>query len=380
MAEETKIVKESPMRTVCGIELPVTDKMTDEEIEDFVKEIEPLTRIELLKLKKEFNDARIQGIDLESMFKDAKLTYESFLEIQESFSTPDVVQNTIDEIKAELEEEDLDFDKIEEEITSFKMRSLIGSMIVGHRLKELAEISPPDLKADIIETLIKNKDTLNQSGNLNKELLTSYIDRVVNEIKETADGFLDPRDRMLNKLQNPKRVDEIIKFVRDNPERARIERHAEGLNDDIVAVFLGFMYTEQLYHADVDPNDDDSLTPVEKAIYELDPINFLEEMKAGYSLLCETFAYHIAKIVKSEVKRQNYLSLIFKCYILQIVELETKCKDRKDIFGVTVQSRRNRAGLNKDSDGYRLSEIRRKLFGYYNEVFVQYIGKSFIKV
>ena len=282
-------------RTVCGITFTAPESITDEEIARYNDKVQSFTKIELRgcldRLKNDYAMCDAVRVHLESTESSIGQIQESFNGLVKSISTDNIItdvtfykDNPIDDI-----------DTLKEELSEYRSRVDIAIQLVEKRLKELNETKGyTSIADDIIEMLLKNRDTLNMSEDINSGLYVKYIDRILDEIKT---GYIHA-DRMWPKLENKKRLLDIAKEFYKDRRKAEREIYSIGFRKSFVDDFISFLCMWQ-------------------------PQEFRDCLADDTVWL---YFYHITKIVKSELKKGNYLSLVYKCYILQVLELYNTAK------------------------------------------------------
>lgn len=282
-------------RTVCGITFTAPESITDEEITRYNDKVQNFTKIELRgcldRLKNDYAMCDAVRVHLESAESSISQIQESFNGLVKSISTDNIITDVTFNKDTPID----DIDTLKEELSEYRSRVDIAIQLVEKRLKELNETKGyTSIADDITETLLKNRDTLNMSEDINSGLYVKYIDRILDEIKT---GYIHA-DRMWPKLENKKRLLDIAKEFYKDRRKAEREIYSIGFRKSFVDDFISFLCMWQ---------------PQEFRDCLADDIVWL-------------YFYHITKIVKSELKKGNYLSLVYKCYILQVLELYNTAK------------------------------------------------------
>ena len=282
-------------RTVCGITFTAPESITDEEITRYNDKVQSFTKIELRgcldRLKNDYAMCDAVRVHLESAESSIGQIQESFNGLVKSISTDNIITDVTFNKDTPID----DIDTLKEELSEYRSRVDIAIQLVEKRLKELNETKGyTSIADDITETLLKNRDTLNMSEDINSGLYVKYIDRILDEIKT---GYIYA-DRMWPKLENKKRLLDIAKEFYKDRRKAEREIYSIGFRKSFVDDFISFLCMWQ---------------PQEFRDCLADDIVWL-------------YFYHITKIVKSELKKGNYLSLVYKCYILQVLELYNTAK------------------------------------------------------
>ena len=282
-------------RTVCGITFTAPESITDEEITRYNDKVQSFTKIELRgclgRLKNDYAMCDAVRVHLESAESSIGQIQESFNGLVKSISTDNIITDVTFNKDTPID----DIDTLKEELSEYRSRVDIAIQLVEKRLKELNETKGyTSIADDITETLLKNRDTLNMSEDINSGLYVKYIDRILDEIKT---GYIYA-DRMWPKLENKKRLLDIAKEFYKDRRKAEREIYSIGFRKSFVDDFISFLCMWQ-------------------------PQEFRDCLADDTVWL---YFYHITKIVKSELKKGNYLSLVYKCYILQVLELYNTAK------------------------------------------------------
>ena len=284
---------EDQFRTVCGITFTAPESITDEEIIRYNDKIQSFTKIELRgcldRLKNDYAMCDAVRVHLESAESSIGQIQESFNGLVKSISTDNIITDVTFNKDTPID----DIDTLKEELSEYRSRVDIAIQLVEKRLKELNETKGyTSIADDITETLLKNRDTLNMSEDINSGLYVKYIDRILDEIKT---GYIHA-DRMWPKLENKKRLLDIAKEFYKDRRKAEREIYSIGFRKSFVDDFISFLCMWAGYREEF----------IEDAVW--------------------LYFYHITKIVKSELKKGNYLSLVYKCYVLQVLELYNTAK------------------------------------------------------
>lgn len=289
-------------RTVCGITFTAPESITDEEITRYNDKVQSFTKIELRgcldRLKNDYAMCDAVRVHLESAESSIGQIQESFNGLMKSISTDNIITDVTFNKDTPID----DIDTLKQELNEYRSRVDIAIQLVEKRLKELNETKGyTSIADDITETLLKNRDTLNMSEDINSGLYVKYIDRILDEIKT---GYIHA-DRMWPKLENKKRLLDIAKEFYKDRRKAEREIYSIGFRKSFVDDFISFLCMWQ-------------------------PQEFRDCLADDTVWL---YFYHITKIVKSELKKGNYLSLVYKCYVLQVLELYNTAKAANVGFG-----------------------------------------------
>lgn len=383
--EENVQIEESPIefKEVCGIKVAVDSKVPEDDIIRYKDSIKDFTAIEVLHEIKRFEEDAKTVAGYKKFFEDSKVTLENFKEaarnlgdIRNELAAGEgtVITKINDD---ELAEEDVDFDKIFDEIKDYEERTNIGLSLLKQRYDTIRESGGMSLKDDIIETLRKNISTVENSSDLNKEFFAECMKNTIAEFDNSPTGVVDPYDRMASKLNNPKRLKDMKLWVAKNMDKARKEYISVSFNDEMYKTFLSFIVLEEAFfvytHDSIaDPNEPPRMIEDEMPFIST---RFTFDLKWGkkrnaiefFGLM---FFYHISRIVKNEAKKRNYLSLIYKCYILQALELLSL---KPDSFRNTPEGMEARKNFQEGTEEYEISIMRQKLYKSYSRIFWAYL-------
>lgn len=296
-AVDENATAEVQFRTVCGITFTAPDSITDDTIISYNEKIQNLTRIETHGLIKKLQDEFKTCDALENYLKSSQATVENIQSMVDNLNTcfeDSAFENNKISEDEYTDDEIPDFNKLKQELYEYRCCVDIAMMLVKKHSEELEAKGYTSIADDITETLLKNRDTLNMSEDINSGLYVKYIDRILDEIKT---GYIHA-DRMWPKLENKKRLLDIAKEFYKDRRKAEREIYSIGFRKSFVDDFISFLCMWQ-------------------------PQEFRDCLADDTVWL---YFYHITKIVKSELKKGNYLSLVYKCYILQVLELYNTAK------------------------------------------------------
>lgn len=282
-------------RTVCGITFTAPESITDDTIISYNEKIQNLTRIETHGLIKKLQDEFKTCDALENYLKSSQATVENIQSMVDNLNTcfeDSAFENNKISEDEYTDDEIPDFNKLKQELYEYRCCVDIAMMLVKKHSEELEAKGYTSIADDITETLLKNRDTLNMSEDINSGLYVKYIDRILDEIKT---GYTNA-DRMWPKLENKKRLLDIAKEFYKDRRKAEREIYSIGFRKSFVDDFISFLCMWAGYREEF----------IEDAVW--------------------LYFYHITKIVKSELKKGNYLSLVYKCYVLQVLELYNTAK------------------------------------------------------
>ena len=294
---------------VCGIDLnKYSGCVTEENAQEYHDQIYDLTKIELIQgMKKlvalEKNLYMVRG--LVNMADANTSTIKTFAN-----SVDDIVNHLADSETQEetkpvdepLDDDDFNRDEMLAQLDTYEHQLDAMLDMMHNRYDEIKATGNTSIAEDITETLLKNKSTLENVDNLNAEKYIGYINTVIEELQSHSIS------RMLPKVSVPKRTRNIItEFCKDIP-RSFKEIMNCGFSPAWLSTFADFMWEEQAFSCEAD----NTMSRNDFAVWSL------------------IFFYHISQIVNAEVKKHNYLSLVYKYYVLQILELENTTKMEED--------------------------------------------------
>lgn len=199
-----------------------------------------------------------------------------------------------------------------------------ASKIIEAKVEKLRVDYKFNLAEDIKATLLKNQETLAKSEDPNAPVYSKYIDEVVEELD--THSF----KRMHAKVPADKRTTNLIKEFYKDEVRGLQEIMSMGFTVNFIKTFADFIIDENAYSLSIgdDEHFDSRLT---------------KDMAITLSII---MSYQIAKICDKEIKKHNYSSLIFKYYILQILEIT-------ETDGVTKDNRTGEDGSDTPASKHR---------------------------
>lgn len=199
-----------------------------------------------------------------------------------------------------------------------------ASKIIEEKVEKLRVDYKFNLAEDIKATLLKNQETLAKSEDPNAPVYSKYIDEVVEELD--THSF----KRMHSKVPADKRTTNLIKEFYKDEVRGLQEIMSMGFTVNFIKTFADFIIDENAYSLSIgdDEHFDSRLT---------------KDMAITLSII---MSYQIAKICDKEIKKHNYSSLIFKYYILQILEIT-------ETDGVTKDNRTGEDGSDTPASKHR---------------------------
>lgn len=168
------------------------------------------------------------------------------------------------------------------------------------------------LTDDVIEQLMHDHDTIEASTDLNKKMKLDTVNEVIDAVE--APSF----DPIKNKTENVKGLMNTYKEYCKDPAKANNLIRSIGFNDAMVDSFISFFSYE--------------VTARNTNAKAFDNIEFDQNLPirdVDHDALIRTakfFLYHIARICDTLKKRNAYKSIIYKMYILRIIEIQTSTK------------------------------------------------------
>ena len=331
------------------------DKEALEKVEKEYKEyVNTLTKLELLKtmrmlakdteyayVAKELTLAAItQGQGL-AMYADSFKSIESkvYDDPDNTVKPDEIVQELNTKISKNTDSEELDGTELDQlydcvfDIDQSLRELNICTNVAHEKYEEIRVSGKTTIAEDITETLLKNRQTLEKSdSNPNAALYMKYIDSAIEELKTHS------IDRMYPKMTNPKKIKKLVQEFYADPLLSLKIITSCGFMLDWIMNFTDFMITEQEFAVP-------------------------EKSHSKDEFVCATcvFFYHITKIVDAEVDKHNYLSLIFKYYILQVLEVESTPKPDEE------------SRIDENGNESEESKFRSSLYKAYMPIFDKYL-------
>ena len=327
------------------------DEVTKADVETFTENAKSLTRLEIIREMKRIsylikNVVMVRGLaqsaknntDVVETFSNTMMSFISGETSNEEIPEAENNNQSLTEIKTSIEDiktaDEFDYDKAEAELVKYESQLEVALEILHNRYTELKNQGNTTIADDIIETLLKNRSTLEQTESLNSEMYIEYIDNAIEELQSHSIA------RMFPKVEVPKKTLGIIKDFFKDIDRSIKEISRCGLSVTWIRNFADFMWEEQSFAC---KNDETTFS------------------KGTYATVALIFFYHITKIVGSELKKQNYLSLVFKYYILQILEIQSTTHMNED------------QRFDENDEEIEVSKMRSAVFADYHKLFMMYI-------
>ena len=167
------------------------------------------------------------------------------------------------------------------------------------------------LTDDVIEQLMHDHDTIEASSDINKVLKLKIIDKAIEGVESPS------FDSIKTKTANEKGLMNLYKEFKKNPMKSMKLPIAIGFTPDMINAFRTFFSDEillRLSHVSAYEEEHTENSPLAN-------INYYAFMQ-----LVDFFIYHMSRICDTEKKRNAYNSIIFKMYILRVVEVQTSIK------------------------------------------------------
>lgn len=379
------IVEEVVDREVGGIKIPGNSKVPDDDVLRYKDSIKDYTIIELLHEIKKYEKDLITAENYREFFETSKVTIDNLRETTKNLGTlaNDMANVDTESLQEESgDPEELNFEEVLAELEDFRDRTNVGIIILKDKFEEVKATGGMSLKDDVIKTLVKNISTVESTTDLNKDIFKSCMESVIAEFNAAPNGILDPYPRLSSKLSNPKRVKDMVYRVVKDTEKARKEFISVGFTDEMYDSFINFLKVEDAYFVYthdgiVDPNEPPCIVILDNGdMFRYISSTFTcyyarvsSKMYVAVELFSLIFFYQISRIVRTESKKRNYLSLIYKCYILQALELATL---HHEAFRSTPESMENRKNLEEGTEDYEISRMRQKLYESYLHIFWTY--------
>lgn len=331
-------IPEKPEPNMCyGIDLnKYSGAVTEDDAKEYHEQIYSLTKIELIRgMKKlvslEKNLYMIRG--LLNMATSNEAMIRSFVDsvdgVVNHLKDDDTVQSAAPE-----SDEPLDPEATAKQLDTYEqqLEAMVDMMHI--RYEEIKSAGNTTVAEDITETLLKNKSTLENVENPNASMYIKYIDTVVDELQSHS------IKRILNKVSVPKRTRVILTDFTRDVERSFKEILNCGFSPAWLSTMADFMWEEQAFACD----DKTAMSRNEFATWAI------------------VFMYHVSQIVNSEVKKHNYLSLVYKYYVLQMLEMQNTTKMDED------------QRVDENDVENEASKLRQSMYREYRQLFDAYVA------
>lgn len=208
----------------------------------------------------------------------------------------------------------LDVESIRKEAVDAQKRAHIykAAAEASYRRKMAQTPENHTLTDDVIEQLMHDHDTIEASADLNKKLKLASVNDVIDAVE--APSF----DPIKNKTENVKGLMIKYKEYCKDPVKANNLIRSIGFNDAMVDSFISFFSYEAT-----------ARSTNAKAFDDIEFDQNLPTRDINHDALIRTakfFLYHVARICDTLKKRDAYKSIIYKMYILRIIEIQTTTK------------------------------------------------------
>lgn len=261
-------------------------------------------------------------------------------------------KNVLDTIKsktkeAEEDEDSASIEDIEKMILDIKNDVAINSVILNECIGAYNEShGKTSIYDDIVEKLKKDRQTIQSGTDINAALKLKNIDKALDSIENIGENKYDQYKMMIPKVQNIKNLKSLIKEIR-NPKKANLNAKV-GFIDEYIDIFTSFFVEETEF----------------RNIYYLEDWDMSTSAEVSFSYVCRLFAYHLAKVIESERKHQNYKAILFKLIFFNIVNIQQSYPMKKNQIGRFVDDDRE-----KQTD---ISMIRSYFYDEYMQILNQY--------
>ena len=205
---------------------------------------------------------------------------------------------------------------------------------------------------DIIEQLIKDKTTLEASSDINAPLKIEYLTKALESIQTKK---FDQYKMMIPKVQNVKNLKSLSKEY-FNPNKSKLSTKV-GFIKEYLDIFTIFFLEETEF----------------RSIYSLKDwgVN-----KDSIPVVCGLFAYHLAKVIESERRHQNYKAILFKLIFFNIISIETAIPVNKKQFERFTDEAREHETENSAIRSFFYDEYMRLFENYFKALGLEYSVKS----
>ena len=204
-------------------------------------------------------------------------------------STKTILGDETESLKSQLDNaDDFDQDKFKKELELSRNRLLMAADLIRAHIAHLKEVNgDTNMAEDIIDTLLKNRKTISEGSDLNKDTYCKAIDDAIIEITNIGLSKFDEKSlrRIVPKLQNEKRIRDLYKDMKDKNEFQKLFNKV-GFNTNFIASFIHFMDTEMKFYT-----------------HELDGSPLCD--KPTLITASTLFFYHVARIVDAELHKKR---------------------------------------------------------------------------
>lgn len=332
------------------------DTCTKEDVEECYNEVKDFNKLEALRyytrVKSEIDSCNMA----EEFIATAVATKETAMNLVNILdeSTKTILGDETESLKSQLDNaDDFDQDKFKKELELSRNRLLMAADLIRAHIAHLKEVNgDTNMAEDIIDTLLKNRKTISEGSDLNKDTYCKAIDDAIIEITNIGLSKFDEKSlrRIVPKLQNEKRIRDLYKDMKDKNEFQKLFNKV-GFNTNFIASFIHFMDTEMKFYT-----------------HELDGSPLCD--KPTLITASTLFFYHVARIVDAELHKKRYRTLVFKLYALRPLEVDKAypVSEFKDNTMVTIP-RWIEEGVTQTES----SEFRQTVFHAYEKILAIYI-------
>lgn len=275
-----------------------------------------------------------------------KEAVETFTASLDDAKANSALSKKIDDLKETLENsKDFDSEALTTEVNEYVDQLEAAINIAKAHLKHLKEVNGDTCMAeDIIDTLLKNQQTLRESNNPNAPLFIKSIDEAIIEVSDiglTGKMSEESLRRLKSKLEVPKRIVELAKVAYTDKRNCQRALRKAGFETRYIEEFIKFMMAEKHYSENILGEDS----------------GISDDMIMHTSML---FFYHLAKIVEAEIPKRRYKTLVFKMYALRVLEIASA-------FPITNNAVRTENGVETEA-----SAVRQSTYKIYLEILKKY--------
>lgn len=355
---------------------------SEEDLKNTFDEYTKHTKIQLIRDKKEIENAIDIIPLLEEMVENYKLIEKNAETSSRPFELVDQISNTIDEKSLDPSQNLTNVNHpVEDMMTSWKKSLEKSKTEEGEDIKSVEDVKKmikdmrrdvivqtvalreaigyyneshgkTNIYQDIIEQLKRDKDTLSKSSDLNANFKISMIDRAITSI-ETYD--YNQISMMIPKVQNIKNLRNLAKECAKPDKRKLADK--VGFVRNYLDEFVSFFLQETRF----------------RSIYSLDEWKVADQVipEAAIPSVCELFMYHIAKVVEAERKHQNYKAILFKLIFFNILNVQESVKVDKNGM--------NRIVNDDTAEESKESKIRSNFYDAYTPILTKYYEALYMK-
>ena len=251
----------------------------------------------------------------------------------------------------------LDMEAIRKEAIEAQAKAHIfkAAYEAAYRRKMAQTSDNHSLTGDVMEQLMHDRDTIEKSTNINKDMKIRDIDEVIDAVETPS------FDIVINKISNEKRLMSVFNDYKKDIKKAKNLIKSAGITDSMVEGFKSFFETEVKF----------------RSMHSKHEFSGPENINPNALLnTAEFFIYHIARICDVTKKRSSYKSIIYKMMILRVLEVQTTVKPTIQFNERFIE---NNDGSIAERDEFK---IRTEMFNTYASLFItayKPVYMSFIK-